>query len=74
MRRASPLPGFFDVTGGEYKIRERIQRNMADLRLLAIPTSWSRVADSNLNWGALWWDLLQLALSRPIVRAIVSCV
>ena len=38
--------------GGEYKIRERIQRNIADLRLLAIPASWSRVADSNLNWGA----------------------
>ena len=51
-RRASGLPGFLDVTGGEYKIRERIQRSIADLRLLAIPTSWSRVADSNLNWGA----------------------
>ena len=47
-----PTPDFFDVTGGEYKIRERIQRDIADSRLLAIPTSWSRVADSNLNWGA----------------------
>jgi hypothetical protein len=28
-----------DVTGGEYKTRERIQRVMADARLLAIPTS-----------------------------------
>jgi hypothetical protein len=27
------------VTGGEYKTRERIQRSMADLRLLAIPAS-----------------------------------
>ena len=27
------------VTGGEYKTRERIHRNVADLRLLAIPTS-----------------------------------
>ena len=49
----SPTPSFFDVTGGEYKIRERIQRGVADPRLLAIPTSWSRVADSNLNWGAV---------------------
>ena len=28
-----------DVTGGEYKTRERIQRAVADTRLLAIPTS-----------------------------------
>ncbi len=26
----------------------------ADPRLLAIPTSWSRVADSNPNWDRLW--------------------
>ncbi len=37
------------VTGGEYKTRERIHRNMADLRLLAIPASWTRVAESNPN-------------------------
>ena len=48
----SGTPGSLNVTGGEYKIRERIQRSVADLRLLAIPASWSRVADSNLNWGA----------------------
>ena len=35
------------VTGGVYKARERIHRDVADSRLLAIPTSWSRVADSN---------------------------
>ena len=35
------------VTGGVYKARERIHRDNADSRLLAIPTSWSRVADSN---------------------------
>ena len=34
------------VTGGVYKARERIHRSNADLRLLAIPTSRSRVADS----------------------------
>ncbi len=38
-----------ELTGGEYKARERIHRNVADLRLLAIPASWSRVADSNPN-------------------------
>ena len=37
------------VTGGVYKTRERIQRSIADLRLLAIPPSCSRVADCNLN-------------------------
>lgn len=30
---------FRDVTGGEYKTQEHIQRAMADTRLLAIPTS-----------------------------------
>jgi hypothetical protein len=42
---------FHDVTGGVYKARERIQGVVADTPLLAIPTSWSRVADSNPNWG-----------------------
>ena len=37
------------VTGGVYKARERIHRSNADLRLLAIPTSCSRVADCNPN-------------------------
>lgn len=37
------------LTGGVYKPRERIQRSIADLRLLAIPPSCSRVADYNLN-------------------------
>ena len=46
---ASGVTGFHDVTGGVYKARERIHRSMADLRLLATPTSWRRVAASNLN-------------------------
>ena len=33
------------VTGGVYKARERIHRDISDSRLLAIPTSRSRVAD-----------------------------
>ena len=40
---------FRGVTGGVCKARERIHRSSADLRLLAIPASWSRVADSNPN-------------------------
>ena len=32
-------PAFHDLTGGEYKTQEHIHRNVADLRLLAIPTS-----------------------------------
>ena len=48
---ASGATNSHGVTGGVYKARERIHRSNADLRLLAIPTSWSRVADSNLNWG-----------------------
>ena len=43
-----------DVTGGVYKARERIHGVVADTPLLAIPTSCSRVADYNLNWGRLW--------------------
>ena len=43
-----------DVTGGVYKARERIHRDMADSRLLAIPTSWSRVADSNPDYETLY--------------------
>ena len=47
----SGAAGFHDVTGGVYKTRERIQCVVADTPLLAIPTSCSRVADYNPNWG-----------------------
>ena len=36
---ASGVTNFRDLTGGVYKARERIHRSVADLRLLAIPTS-----------------------------------
>ena len=48
---ASGTPDSHGLTGGVYKAQEHIHRGIADPRLLAIPTSWSRVADSNLNWG-----------------------
>jgi len=37
------------LTGGVYKARERIHRVIADTRLLANPTSRSRVAGSDPN-------------------------
>ena len=41
------------MTGGVYKTRERIHRSNADLRLLAIPTSQSRVADSDPDYDRI---------------------
>ena len=49
-RPTSGTPSFHGLTGGVYKARERIHRAMADARLLAIPASRSRVADSDPNW------------------------
>jgi len=40
---------FRGLTGGVYKAQEHIHRGVADPRLLAIPTSWRRVAASNPN-------------------------
>ena len=57
----SGLPDFHGLTGGVYKVRERIHRAMADARLLAIPASWGRVADLNPNWDAL----LEVGLPLP---------
>jgi len=45
---------FRGLTGGVYKAQEHIHRSVADLRLLAIPTSCRRVAACNLNWGVLF--------------------
>ena len=45
----SGVPNSHDVTGGVYKARERIQRSMADLRLLATPASCRRVSACNPN-------------------------
>ena len=45
----SGTPNSHGLTGGVYKARERIHGGVADPPLLAIPASWSRIADSNLN-------------------------
>ena len=47
--RTSGTPNFHGLTGGVYKARERIHRAVADARLLANPTSRSRVADFDPN-------------------------
>ena len=54
------------VTGGVYKARERIHRDTADPRLLAIPTSWSRVADSNPDYDALFGIRSLSQVGRPL--------
>ena len=54
------------VTGGVYKTRERIHRSNADLRLLAIPTSWSRVADSNPDYDGLSEIGSRLRVGNPL--------
>ena len=43
------IASFHDVTGGVYKTRERIHGAVADAPLLAIPSSYRRVAAYNLN-------------------------
>ena len=43
------VASFHDVTGGVYNSRERIQRTVADARLLATPASCRRVAACNPN-------------------------
>ncbi len=48
---ASGTPDSHDLTGGVYKAQEHIHRDVADSRLLAIPTSCRRVAACNLYWG-----------------------
>ena len=58
------------VTGGVYKARERIHRSTADLRLLAIPTSWSRVADSNPDYDRLYGIGSTSRLGNPLYRPL----
>src|SRR5216110_2890814 len=67
----SATSDFHDVTGGVYKARERIHGAVADAPLLAIPASWSRVADSNPNWAQFSIDFLHLAVSDRSVLGIV---
>ena len=64
--RASGAINSHGVTGGVYKTRERIHRSNADLRLLAIPTSRSRVADSDPDYDGLYGIGFTLRLCNPL--------
>ncbi len=63
---SSGAPSSHGLTGGVYKVRERIHRAMADARLLAIPPSWSRVADSNPNWDRVFEIRIASRRSCPL--------
>ena len=58
------------VTGGVYKARERIHRVVADTRLLAIPTSCSRVADYNPNLDRLFGIRSPSQVGSPLCRPL----
>jgi hypothetical protein len=68
--RTSGTSGFHGVTGGVYKARERIHRGVADPRLLAIPTSCSRVADCNLNLDRLFEIRSPSRVCSPLCRPL----
>ena len=58
------------VTGGVYKARERIHRGSADPRLLAIPTSRSRVADSDPDCERLFGIGSPSRVRDPLYRPL----
>ncbi len=58
------------VTGGVYKARERIHRGIADPRLLAIPTSCSRVADCNPDYDRLFGIGSPSRVGDPLYRPL----
>jgi hypothetical protein len=66
LRGVSAVPGSLAVTGGEYRAQERIHRNMADFRLLAIPASRGRVADPDPNWAGFLGISSALRLGNPL--------
>ena len=67
---ASGATNSHGVTGGVYKARERIHRSNAHLRLLAIPTSWSRVADSNPDYDRLSGIGSPSRVGNPLYRPL----
>jgi hypothetical protein len=67
---ASGAANSHGVTGGVYKARERIHRGMADPRLLAIPTSRSRVADSDPDYERLSGIGSASRLGYPLYRPL----
>ena len=72
--RSSGTPGFHGLTGGVYKARERSHRAMAAARLLANPTSWSRVADSSPNWDGFSRSASRRRVASLCGRHCNTCV
>src|SRR5690606_41777113 len=70
----SGTPSFHGLTGGVYKARERIHRIMADIRLLAIPASRRRVADSDPNCDRLYRFTPCRPVSALCIGHCFSCV
>ena len=62
-----------ELTGGEYKTRERIHPGMADPGLLVIPASRGQLQTS-IRTEDGFRDLLHLAVLLPFVPTIVLCV
>ena len=58
------------VTGGVYKARERIHRDNADSRLLAIPTSRSRVADYDPDYDRFYGIGSPSRVGSPLYRPL----
>ena len=65
---ASGIADFRGVTGGVYKARERIHRDVADSRLLATPPSWRRVSASNPNRDRLFGIRSPSRVCSPLYR------
>ena len=68
--RTSGKTGFHDLTGGVYKARERIQGVVADTPLLAIPASWSRVADIQSELRPIFEIRIASRRSIPLCRPL----
>ncbi len=62
------------VTGGEYKTQEHIHRNISDLRLLAIPTSWGRVSDLNPDLDAFYRLAQRYRFATLCTHHCIMCV
>ena len=64
------IANFHGLTGGEYKTRERIQRAVADARLLVNPTSCRRVAACNPNYDRLFGISSTSRFGNPLYRPL----
>ena len=69
-KTVSGTNSFRGVTGSVYKARERIHRVVADTRLLAISTSWGRIADLNPNLDWLYEISLLLQVCNSLYQPL----